>query len=68
MTFEDVWSKVKGLPKTAMAQVPTVLSNDTKEKLAKLNTNEVEKIVAGAIDEVNHGSILPLDTLIRQRL
>ena len=68
MTFEDVWREVKGLPDTAMVQVPSVLSDATKKKLAERTPAEIEKLVAEAIEEVNHGSILPLDTLINRRL
>jgi hypothetical protein len=68
MTFDDVWREVKGLPKMAIAQVPKVLSKETKKRLEKLKPEEVSMIVAQAIDEVNQGSVVPLDELIRKRL
>lgn len=68
MTFEDVWRQVRGLPDTAIQQVPGVLSADTKKLLSRLTPEEVSKIVASAIEEVNHGSITPLDELVMMRL
>lgn len=68
MAFEDVWREVKELPDTAIAQVPKVLSKETKKRLEKLNPEEISAIVTQAIDEVNMGSIAPLDELIRKRL
>jgi len=68
MTFEDVWGQVKGLSDIAMIHVPERLSADTKRRLAKMNPDKVSEIVKNAIDEVNHGSTTPLDTLIRCRL
>lgn len=68
MSFEDVWRQVEGLPDTAKLQVPGVLKEDTKKKLEKHSPAEIEKIVAEAIEEVNRGSIKPLDELISKRL
>ena len=68
MTFEDVRSKVQGLPDTAMVQVPGALKEETKKKLSRKSPDEVAVIVTAAIDEINRGSILPLDTLIKQKL
>jgi hypothetical protein len=48
--------------------VPKVLSKETKKRLEKLKPEEVSVIVAQAIDEVNQGSVVPLDELIRKRL
>ncbi len=68
MTFEDVWKHVEGLPDTAKIQVPGVLSAATKRKLAKMTPDDVSKIVLAAIEEVNRGSVTPLDELIKKRL
>jgi hypothetical protein len=68
MTFEDVWRDVKGLSDTTMLQVPGVLSESTKKKLSRMKPEEVGKVVAEAIEEVNRGSVIPLDTLIQRRL
>ena len=68
MTFEDVWKQVEGLPDTAKMQVQNTLSAATKKKLAKMTPEDVSKIVLAAIEEVNRGSIKPLDELIKNRL
>ena len=68
MTFEELWSKVQGLPDTAMVQVPGVLKEETKKRLCRKSPEEVAVIVTEAIEEVNHGSVLPLDELIKSRL
>ena len=68
MTFEDVWRQVKGLPDTAMDQVPGALKEETKRKLSRKSPEEVAVIVTAAIEEVNHGNITPLDELVKMRL
>lgn len=68
MTFDDMWKQVRDLPDTAMVQVPDTLKEDTKRKLSRKSPDEVTAIVQSAIDEVNRGSIEPLDTLIKRQL
>ena len=68
MTFDEVWKQVKGLSDVIMVQVPSVLSESTKKRLCKRRPEEIKVIVDQAIEEVNHGSIEPLDTLIKRRL
>lgn len=68
MTFEDVWKEVEGLPDTAKEQVPGVLSERTKNKLARMKPENVSQIVCSAIEEVNNGSVEPLNVLINKRL
>ena len=68
MTFEELWSQVEGLPDMAMMQVPGAMKDDTKKRLCTHSPDEIEKIVAEAIEEVNRGSIKPLDELIKKRL
>jgi len=68
MTFDDLWREVQGLPEMAKIQVPDVLSELTKMKLMRKAPEEVSRIVAQAIEEVNNGSVEPLDTLIKNRL
>lgn len=68
MTFDELWAQVKGLPETAMIQVPLVLKVSTKKKLERKTPEEVAAIVTAAIDEINHGSITPIDELINSRL
>jgi hypothetical protein len=67
MAFEELWEKVTGLPDTAKIQVPGALSVDTKRKLTRLEPEKVSRIVATA-EEVNRGSVKPLDELIRGRI
>ena len=68
MTDELLWTRVQGLPDTAKLQVPGVLSAATKKKLTKMTPEDVSKIVLAAIEEVNRGSVTPLDELIKKRL
>lgn len=68
MTFEDVWAKVQGLPDTEKVQVPGALKEETKRRLSRKSPEEVAVIVTEGIDEINHGSVKPLDTLIKRRL
>lgn len=68
MTFDELWAQVKGLPGTAMVQVPLVLTVSTKKKLERKTPEEIEQIVSSAIEEINHGSINPLDEQINRRL
>lgn len=68
MTFEELWEQVSGLPDTAKMQVPGALSESTKKRLEKKSPAEIGRIVAQAIEEVNRGSIKPLDELIRGRI
>ena len=68
MTFEELWGEVRGLPDTAKLQVPASLSESTKKKLVRRTPEEIEKIVAQAIEEVNHGAVAPLDDLVRKKL
>ena len=68
MTFEELWKQVEGLPEMAKIQVPRVLSESTKKKLARKKPEEVRQIVVAAIDEVNNGSVEPLDRIIRKKI
>ena len=68
MSFDKLWTQVKGLPDTAMVQVPLVLTASTKKKLERNTPEEIEQIVSAAIEEINHGSITSLDVLINRRL
>lgn len=68
MTFDELWVEVQGLPDTAKLQVPNVLSESTKKKLSRKTPEEITMIVRTAIEEVNRGSVKPLDELIKKRL
>ncbi len=68
MTFEEVWDQVQGLPREAIKRVHETLKEDTKKRLSRLSPAEVTEIVTAAINEVNHGSIAPLDSLVKKRM
>ena len=68
MSFDELWTQVKGLPDTAIMQIPLVLTASTKKKLERKTPEEIEQIVSAAIEEINHGSITSLDELINRRL
>ena len=68
MSFDELWTQVKGLPDIAMMQVPLVLTASKKKKLERKTPEEIEQIVSAAIGEINHGSITSLDELINRRL
>ena len=68
MSFEGICAQVQGLPQEAINLVPEALTEDAKRRLSNKSPVEVAEIVTAAIEEVNHGSIAPLDTLIKQRL
>lgn len=68
MTFEELWSQVQGLPETAKSQLPASLSEATRKKLARKTPDEVSKVVAEALDEVNYRAVAPLEELIKRRL
>lgn len=68
MTFDEMWDQVQGLPDTAMIQVPEVLKEDTKKKLSRKTPEDVAEIVRQAVTEIDHGSVEPLDMLVKRRL
>ena len=71
MSFEVLLDQVcisARLPEMARIQLPNALSVDTKEMLLKLPTEEVGVVLSSAIDAVNHGSIKPIDKLVREQL
>lgn len=71
MTFEELVDqacKSAHLPEMARDQLPSALSYETKEMLLKLSAEEVGNILLSAIDAVNHGSIKPIDKLLKEQL
>ena len=70
MTFDELWKEIKNskvLPSTAIAQIPDAISEKTKKSLTKLTPQEVAQIINNTIDEINHGSVKTVDTLIREK-
>ncbi len=71
MTFEELVDqacKSAHLPEMARDQLPSALSYETKEMLLKLSAEEVGNILLSVIDAVNHGSIKPIDKLLKEQL
>ena len=68
MTFDELWREISDLPEMAKIQIPGMLRESTKKKLARKKPEEVRQIVTAAIDEVNHGSVEPLDRIIRKKI
>ncbi len=71
MTFDDLWRQVaelKILPNEALRLVPDALSLKTKKRLCREKTGEAAEIVQWAINQINHGSVETLDTLVNRRL
>lgn len=71
MTFDELLDqacKSAGLPNTARRQLPSALSEKTKQMALKLSPAEFGQILATAIEAVNHGSVESIDTLVRKQL
>ena len=71
MIFEDYWLEVeqlKVLPSMAIDQTPISLSAATKKKLMKRKPEETARMIHTAIEEVNHGSVESIDSLLKKRL
>lgn len=71
MTFEDYWEeigKLKILPGMAIKQIPSSLSAETKKRLMKKEPVETVEILKNAIDEINHGSVESIESLVKKRL
>ena len=63
MTFEERL-KETSLPATAKALLPDLLSPDTRIRLAE--RSDMEEIIKSAIETIEHGSVDPLDVLIKK--
>ena len=71
MDFEELLDRAcesASLPEMARIQLPSALSYQTKEMLLKLPAKEIGIVLFSVIDAVNHGSIKPIDKLVRERL
>lgn len=71
MSFEELLDqacKSASLPEMARIQLPSALSVDTKEMLLKLSAEEAGVVLSSAIDEINHGSVEPVDVLVRNEI
>lgn len=71
MTFEEYWlevAKLRTLPGMAIQQLPSSLSAETKRRLLKKRPEETAELLNTAIDEIDHGSVESIDSLVRKRL
>ncbi len=64
--FDELWKQVEGIPEGAKKQIAADLSDRTKRKLEKLSPEKIAEIINKAFDEVNKGSVLEMDVLIRK--
>lgn len=55
-------------PNTAAIELPGILSEATKEKLMKIPVDKVSHILVDSIEEINCGSIEPIEKLVNKRL
>lgn len=71
MTFEEYWGeveKLKVLPNTAIRQLPSSLSAETKRRLMRKRPEETAEMLRAAIEEINKGSVESIDSLVRSKL
>lgn len=66
--FEELWKQVEGIPEGAKKQIPDDLSDRTKRKLEKLSPETIAEIVNKAFEEINKGTVLAMDVLIRKSI
>ncbi len=64
--FEELWKQVEGIPDGAKKQISADLSERTKRKLEKLAPEKISEVINKAFEEVNRGSVLQMDVLIRK--
>ncbi len=66
--FEELWKQVEGIPEGVKKQISADLSERTKRKLEKLAPEKISEVINKAFDEVNKGSVLEMDVLIRKMI
>lgn len=59
---------MKVIAEEAIMRVPETLRDDTRNRFSRMSPEEVAEIVLGAIDEVDHGSVEPLDLMVKKRM
>ena len=70
MTFDELWvelEKLHILPDAAIKQMPQILSSETKKRLSRKKPEEASRILSGAIEQINRGSIETVDALTRKK-
>ena len=71
MSFEeslDQACKSACLPEMARLLFPSTLTEETKDMVLKLTPEEFRRILASAIDQIDHGSVETVDALMRKAL
>lgn len=71
MSFEKLLDEACAatrLPEMARIQLPSVISDESKKMVMQLSPNELGILLSKVIDEINHGSVMSIDTLIRKYL
>ena len=71
MDFEELLDRAcdsANRPEMARLLLPSTLSEDTKRDVLKLSPEEFGRILAAAIDQINHGSVETVDALVKKSL
>lgn len=71
MDFEELLDRAcdsANLPEMARLLLPSTLSAETKNLVLKLTPEGFGRILASAIDQINHGSVESVDALVRKAL
>ena len=71
MSFEELLDqacKSAHLPEMARLLLPSTLSEATKDIVLKLTPEEFGRILASAIDQIDHGSVESVEALVRKAL
>ena len=71
MDFEELLERAcdsASLPEMARLLLPSTLSAGTKNMVLKLSPDEFGRILAAAIDQINHGSVETVEVLVRKAL
>jgi hypothetical protein len=71
MDFEELLDRAcdsASLPEMARLLLPSTLNAETKNLVLKLTPEEFGRILASAIEAVNHGSVDTVDALVRKAL
>ena len=69
--FEDYWKKIEELgilPEGALKQLPESLGDTVRAELMKRTPEESAQAILVAIDQVNHGSVAPVEELVLEIL
>ena len=69
VTFDDLLTEAcnsAGLPNVARLLLPSALSEQTKKVAMKLTPEEFGRVLKTAIDEIEHGSVESVDSLVRK--